>query len=304
MMTKLVDIIIPVHNTLHLTMKCIPALSIMIEEANKKHNTEYSITVIDDGSDDGTEQWLSHNYPEVNILKGDGNLWWSGAVTMAAKNAFEDNNKDYVLLWNNDIIPEKNYFSILSDILQKTNKIVIIGSKICELDNPNKIWSVGGIFNPKTGAKYMLGHDKQINTNNKALIKPDWLTGMGTVVPKETTEKIGYWNYKDFPLYHGDADFTYRAKKAGVTLIVYPELVLYNDTSNTGFMHDGKLSTLLTSLTATRSKYNLKKEWKFYRIHAASPIANLQLLNKYFRYTGGFIKWKILKLFGRKKTNQ
>jgi GT2 family glycosyltransferase len=297
------EIVIPVHNTLNLTKKCLPALKTAIGEVNAKHLVEYSITVIDDGSTDETTKWIKENHPSITLIKGDGSLWWSGAITKAAYKAFKINQKDYILLWNNDIVPDKEYFYRLNNIINTIDAETIVGSKICNLNNPEQIWSLGGVFNPRNGNKYMLGHDKNVTVNGNQPIEADWLTGMGTLIPKKATEKIGYWNSKDFPLYHGDSDFTYRAKKAGFKLLVYPELILYNDTSNTGFMHEGSLSKLINSFTAIRSKYNIKKEWRFYRLHALSWWAYSRILYKYFKYTAGFFKWKILNFFRIKKVS-
>ena len=50
------DIVIPVHNTLHITKKCIPLLTSLIDEANEQSNIKFDITVIDDGSTDDTAE--------------------------------------------------------------------------------------------------------------------------------------------------------------------------------------------------------------------------------------------------------
>jgi GT2 family glycosyltransferase len=38
------------------------------------------VIVVDDGSSDRTAEEVAENYPKVTILKGDGNLWWTGAI--------------------------------------------------------------------------------------------------------------------------------------------------------------------------------------------------------------------------------
>jgi GT2 family glycosyltransferase len=299
-MTQTIDILIPVHNNLHLTKQCLPGLTRDIEQAN--NNTfSYSITVIDDGSKDGTEEWIKNNFSYITLLKGDGNLWWSGGINKGAKHAFLKDQKDFVLLWNNDIIPEAGYFLQLSKIIATLDKETIIGSKICDLNNPDKIWCMGGKFNPVNGHKYMVVNQSKNDPEPPKPLKMDWLTGMGTLIPKEATEVIGYWDENRFPQYFGDTDFTYRAKLAGFKILVYRNLVLYNDTINTGIMHGDKFSQLMKSLVSMRSKYNIKKEWSFYRRYAKSWRAYFPLLIKYFRYIGGFFKWKLLDALGHKK---
>jgi GT2 family glycosyltransferase len=129
----------------------------------------------------------------------------------------------------------------------------------------------------------------------------DWLTGMGTIIPKKVIETIGYWDRTNFPQYHGDSDFTYRAKKNGFKVIVHPELILINDVKNSGIEHKGSFKRLLQLMTDLRSKSNFNKNWKFYSIHATSPLAYSPLLLSYFKILGGFFKWKILQFFGINK---
>jgi GT2 family glycosyltransferase len=300
-MINKVAIVIPVHNGLEYTRHCVATLKERIAPLNKQKNIQYSLIVIDDGSSDGTADWIVTNHPDIILLKGDGSLWWSGGVTKGARHALEALHYNWILLWNNDVVPDDNYFLKLSKLIQTSEGDEIIGSKVCDLSDPNKIWSMGGFYNPKTGRKYMLGLDKSVGNNSNDPIECDWLTGMGTLIPQKVFHRIGYWNSKDFPQYFGDTDFTYRAKKHGFRLIVDPRLVLYNDTENTGFIHQGSLKKLIQSLVSIRSKYNLQKELKFYQLHAKSPLAYIHILSKYTRYIGGFFKWKILGLLGIQK---
>jgi GT2 family glycosyltransferase len=301
MITK-VAILIPVHNRLEYTRKCIPVIQSGIKAQGEEPPVNYSIVVVDDGSSDGTDAWIRNNHPEVTLLKGDGSLWWSGSVKKGASHAIEKLGCHWILLWNNDIIPENEYFSTLSNRLHLYAKNTIIGSKICDLHDPEKIWSMGGFFNPKTGKKYMLGLDKKLNGEKGRIIESDWLTGMGTLIPGLVFRKIGYWNEKDFPQYFGDMDFTYRAKLSGFRLMVDPGLVLYNDTKNTGTGHEQSTGKLLRSLVHLRSKYNFPVELKFYRMHAKSPLAYIPMIWKYIKYIGGFAKWKTLGWFGISKS--
>jgi len=298
-----VALIMPVHNGLIHLKRFLPSVENAINKASEETEILYTIIITDDGSTDGTSEWLRNNHPNIQILKGNGDLWWSGGVTKGAKYAIETLNYGGVLLWNNDILPHENYFRQLNNRINEIEDNVILGSTICDLSHPEKIWSMGGIFNPKTGKKYMLGLDKMPPLNAHKDIEADWLTGMGTYIPSKVFETIGYWDTKHFPQYFGDADFTYRAKKHGFKLIADPKLILYNDTENSGMLHQGSFKKLMESFVSIRSKYNIQKEIKFYQLYATSPLPIFYLFGKYFRYVGGFFKWKFLNLLNVKKPN-
>ena len=77
-----VYIIIPVHNRKEITLKCLDTL---------KQNGDldkYYVIVIDDGSTDGTSEAIQSLYPDVIILTGDGNLWWTGAIKKGMEYAY------------------------------------------------------------------------------------------------------------------------------------------------------------------------------------------------------------------------
>ena len=295
----LISIIIPVFNGINFTKACLKSIYTLISTSELSDN-DFNVIVIDDGSKDGTAQWIRDNYPSVCLIYGDGNLWWSGGINKGVIYAIKDLNSDYILWWNNDIKPADDFFIQVAKLIKENNNHVIIGSKVLSL-NGDLIWGMGGNFNPRNGSRYMYGEQQRDSLTFRKPLEVDWLPGMGTIIHRDVFDKIGLVDEKNFPQYHGDSDFTYRAKKAGFKLIAFPELVIYNDTTNTGLIHQGSFSNLYKSLTDIKSNFNIKKDIKFFRKHASSSLAYLFLIKKYFRYIGGFFKWKILNFFGVKK---
>ncbi len=298
---KKIAILIPVHNKLSYTKKCIEMLDGLISGKDFK-NIELFTVVIDDGSIDGTGEWLRKNAPEVICLEGDGNLWWSGGINVGARYVYGNQLADYLLLWNNDIQPADDYFYQLDSIVPQVSDNTIIGSKIYCLNPPNMVWSFGGIFNPRNGRRYMIGHNKPDGAEYQKQNSVDWLPGMGTLIPVEAIQKVGLWDEKEFPQYHGDSDYTYRAKISGYELIVHPQLKIWNDNSNSELLHRGKLDQLFLMLSDKRSNLNLGKNLLFYKRYSSSFLAYWPLFITYFRLFGGFFKWKVLSVFGIKKT--
>ena len=296
---KIIAIIIPVFNGLEYTKQCLSTLFSLISRSEVKEHI-FKIIVVDDGSTDGTSPWIKENCPSVHLLNGNGDLWWTGGINMGIKYAIKELNTEYVLWWNNDITPANDYLNQIERLIKKYGKNVIIGSKVFTLKE-NLLWGMGGKFDPFTGRRCMYGELQKDSDIYRTPIETDWLPGMGTLLHRKVFEKTGMPDEKNFPQYHGDSDFTYRAKKGGFKLIVSPELVIYNDNTNTGIKHKGRFSDLYKSLTSIKSNYNIKKDFLFYKKHACSTRAYMFLLNRYFRYIGGFYKWKFLNAMGVKK---
>ena len=84
-------IIIPVFNSRQITLNCLTLL-------HSQTYNKYSIIIVDDGSTDGTYQAIKEQFPNVTVLKGDGNLWWAGAVNFALNEILKfASDEDYVL---------------------------------------------------------------------------------------------------------------------------------------------------------------------------------------------------------------
>ena len=291
-------IILPVYNHLDYTRITLSELSGLIHDIS---DHKFHIVLVDDGSVDGTDEWVRVNYPEAIVLKGSGSLWWSGAVNLGVRYALENTKTEYIILWNNDIHTDRLYFQHLLKILPEVPPGTIVGSKIFVAEQPDVIWSMGGFFNPKNGQYGMYGYFEKDAPEYDSIRTVDWLTGMGTVIPRKAIEEIGYWDNNNYPQYHGDSDFTYRAKLKGYHLMVYPALKMYNSIKNSGIEHEGKFKNLFRLLTDIRSKSNLKKNFRFYRSYATSIRAYMPLLWHYFQIIGGFFKWKLLNVFGLRK---
>jgi GT2 family glycosyltransferase len=63
--------------------------------------------VVDDGSTDGTREMLRSEFPEVIVLEGDGNLFWTAAINLGIRQALRL-GAEYVLTLNNDTVASGN----------------------------------------------------------------------------------------------------------------------------------------------------------------------------------------------------
>lgn len=294
-----ISIVFPIFNGLAYTKACLASLFNDNEIDKKK--AEINIVIIDDGSKDGSSEWIAQNYPNVLLLEGDGDLWWGGGINKGIDYALDVLHSDYILWWNNDIIAENDYFNNLIDIINSMDQNTIVGSKIFVSQQRDIVWALGGFFDPYSGKKGMVHAGQPDADNMQDPIEVDWLPGMGTLIHKSVFKNIGLVDNATFPQYHGDSDFVFRAKENGYKIMAYPALRLYNDTTNSGLRHHESLKLLFRSLGSIRSNYNIKKELKFYRRYAKSNRAYYTLFKRYFKYIGGFFKWKFLNAFGVKR---
>ncbi len=67
-------VIVPVHNRKAVTLRCLHHLH------TNGLPTETGIIVVDDGSKDGTAEAIAADFPEVKLVFGNGELYWTGGI--------------------------------------------------------------------------------------------------------------------------------------------------------------------------------------------------------------------------------
>ena len=104
-MKKKVAVLLTCHNRKEITIACLDSFYTTI----KPDNFIFHIFLVDDGCIDGTSQAISLKYPEIFIIKGDGNLFWAGGMRLAWDEAMKNDNYYSFLLLNDDVVLSENY---------------------------------------------------------------------------------------------------------------------------------------------------------------------------------------------------
>lgn len=255
--------LIPVHNRIDATKGVLRAL--------ERQSFQNIVTiVIDDGSTDGTREYIRLYHPRVIVIEGDGSLWWTGAIAKGLKHILSfANNEDYVLLQNNDTSFAENYVSELVRV-SKRYPCAVVGSPLRDISSPENIISIGPEVNylkvriEDVWKKMDANDKKKLLASLPEVIKLDALSGRGTLYPVDLIRKIGLVRYKLLPHYWADYEFSVRAKKAGAKLLVAMHAPVLSETSISGIR--GTDSSIVQTLFSRKSQSNIIHTIVFYTL--------------------------------------
>lgn len=231
--TALVVAVVPVHNRLARTSRFLVAAR-TIDYPNLR------LVIVDDGSSDGTSEWIRAHHPEVHLIVADGNRWWAGATNLGVLWALGQ-GADYILTINDDSTFYPDFLSHLVDRAQSSGAAVV-GSRLMWADRPDLVWSLGTRCRWAGNRLWeQVGRDMQWNDLAPELHDPltvDTLCGNGTLVPARVFATIGLYDAHHLPQYHADADFVLRARRAGWRVLVETRSVILNDPASSGIIRD------------------------------------------------------------------
>jgi len=244
----MIYVLIPVFNRLELTKKCIGSLK------KQTIHRELAIVVVDDGSTDGTTEWLSLKHPDVTILKGSGGLFWGGAVHYGIEYLLKISGAgDFILLVNNDVVIGPNSVELLRDHLTESNRNSIAGALTVDYSKKQTIiksgtvvknWFLNITSHPYAGESLGDSHERK-------MIDVDFLTGRCLLHPIEVFWMAGNYDSDSFLHYGGDDEFSMRVKRFGIKTVLLPSAIVY--------LHADKISRkgLKDTLLGIRSSSNL-----------------------------------------------
>lgn len=220
-----IAIIITCFNRKHVTLKCIKKIY------NQKINSNYKLKIFltDDKSPDQTAVIVKKKYPDVNILKGDGNFYWTGGTNNSWQAALKDKiSFDYYLWLNDDTFIYPKTISQLLNVRNhfKEKEIICVGST----KNANNTRSYGGLLN--IGSKIRVFKNK-IVMPNKHYQHINRFNGNLVLISNKAQKKIGLLNPA---LKHNFSDIEYglRAELKNIKMVLCPgyQGICDNDNKN------------------------------------------------------------------------
>jgi GT2 family glycosyltransferase len=213
-----VEIVAPVHNRREITLLCLRSLSNIRTDGMDVH-----IIIVDDGSTDGTSDAIRKNFPNVDVIQGDGDLWFTEGTNVGVRAALE-REPHFVLMINDDAVFAPDFLVNLVDTAQR-NVRSVVGPLLLLWDQPHHVFQVSPVWETRLGG-WRHWYSQTVWTVPERPWKVDLIVGNCVLVRADAFREAGLMNSNRYPNF-GDAEFTPRLRRLGWQLLIDPRARIF-----------------------------------------------------------------------------
>ncbi|QBG91363.1 glycosyltransferase [Xanthomonas oryzae] len=216
-----VSVVIPVYNHIAHTLACLRSL------AAHPPLVDVEIIVVDDGSSDATAEQL----PQVAGLHYHLRAS-NGGFIAACNDGIALARGDFVVLLNNDTIPQPGWLDRLIDTFAQHPSAGLIGAQLVYPDG--RLQESGGVVFGD-GSAWSYGRFESSDDPRYAYVRAmDYCSGAAIALPRTLLQTLGGLDRRYMPAYYEDTDLAFAVRAAGYQVLVQPASVVVHDegTSN------------------------------------------------------------------------
>jgi GT2 family glycosyltransferase len=226
---------------------------------SKADNFQVDVIVADNGSTDGSIEWLTSNYPNVRTILFDKNHGFTGGYNLALKQVIAD----YFLILNSDIEVTEGWLTPLLGFMESTPNAAACMPKLLSYHQPSKFEYAGaaGGFIDFLGYPFCRGRILNVVEDDNNQYNNDleifWTTGACMLIRSEQFWEAGGFD-NDFFAHMEEIDLCWRLKRLGYSIWCIPKSKVYhvgggtlaaNNPRKVYFNHRNNLMMLLKNLS-------------------------------------------------------
>ena len=189
------------------------------------------VVVADNGSSDGSVEWLKENYPTIRVLAFEENHGFAGGYNLAIETLQE---YKYIVLLNSDVEVTAGWVAPLKKYMQLNPDVAACQPKLKSYTNKEMFEYAGaaGGFIDKYGYPFCRG--RVFDTTEKDNGQYDgeakdifWATGAALMVERESYLAVGGLD-TDFFAHMEEIDLCWRLHLLGKRIAVVPQSTVYH----------------------------------------------------------------------------
>jgi GT2 family glycosyltransferase len=215
-----ISVIVVNYNGLHHLQECLDSL-------RAQTFRDFEVIFVDNGSSDGSVEFVTNNFEEVKVIRNEKNLGYGGGNNIGIRSA----EGKYIAILNNDTKVDPGWLGMLFRAAEKDEGIGMCACKILNYYRPGIIDNTGLLLyrDGVARGRGRLESDTGQYDSEEEVFFPSGCAGL---YRKEMLNEIGPLD-EDFFLYVEDVDIGLRARLAGWRCVYVPGAVVYHKYSAT-----------------------------------------------------------------------
>jgi GT2 family glycosyltransferase len=197
-------------------------LEIVLPSLARQVPSDFRIVVVDDASSDDTVEWLTENWPQIEVIVHERNR----GVTAALNACLGAAESEFVALLNNDVELEPDCLARLVEALTEHPEAAASCAKLIDyrdrelLDGAGDIWTWGGEAHRRGQGRRDTGQYDRPERIFSAC-------GAAVVYRRSALEEVGVFDERFFANCE-DTDWSFRANLLGWSVRYAPDAIAYH----------------------------------------------------------------------------
>ncbi len=245
------------------------------------------VTLVDDGSTDGTADAVLEQFPAVHLVRGSGNLYWNQGMRLAFAHASRRECNAYLWL-NDDTMLYPHAITRLAHVMEALDAAgitAIVTGSTCDHASGGR--SYGG-FRWRNGWQRKL---VPVEPPASAPVPCDTMNGNCTLIPRGVAEVVGNLDVA-FQHSFGDMDYGFRARAAGFSIYVAPGFIgSCSDNAQGGTWRDRHTSFGKRWSHLRSPKGSPFSEWRLYCKRHLGVLWPLYTVSPYLKTIATAVRW-------------
>ncbi len=216
-----VSVIVVNWNGRHLLESCLASLA-------AQTLSPLEVILVDNGSEDGSADWVASHHPEVRLVRLDRNYGFCGGNNAGIRVA----KGEYFALLNNDAEAEPRWLERLRATMREHAGLGACDSKVYFYEPRDLIWASGADYSV-AGSVVQRGYLQPDGGSNGAGPAEVFVAVACAVMYRRSAlDHVGLFD-EDFFSGYEDVDLSFRLQAAGYGIVTVPDAIVYHKVSAT-----------------------------------------------------------------------
>ncbi|MCA1668797.1 MAG: methyltransferase domain-containing protein [Thermomicrobia bacterium] len=215
-----IAVVVLTWNSRHYTLDCLQSVA--------RQTQSHTLYVVDNASTDGTPE-LIQQYPSVHLIRSAENLGYAAGNNLGLAAAFAD-GADAALVLNNDATLAPDALAHLASAADMHPAAGILNPVILFAHAPHHVWFAGAGINRWTGQTRHYGYDMPHRRAPREVRTIERATGCAMLITRACYDALSGFDERLF-LYYEDAEYSLRARRAGFSILLVPQAIVYHHIS-------------------------------------------------------------------------